>query len=354
MGREESNEVKGVAIFLLLFHHMFLHIEYLEYVGLNYSSNTYYKLFPIINISRICVWIFAFISAYGLSVKYNSNKEQAGIFVIKQWLKLMWKWWIVWLFMIIFYATFKGNPQKLYHNSFMELFLDFFEWNDFMEKPRVLGNWYLCFAQLIIIFIPLLNKLCDKFGYLSLPITYITIQFLGDGIISTGGGNYSQYFLVVVAGVCFAKNSLGLLKYRTNIKARVIEIIGYPLFAFVLLIYQYTLKIDSRQISSVLKMLAVVCLVITIVKYIVGLLRRALIYFGKNSAVIFMTNVFFYMEFPQLIFWSNSPIISYISLVIITLTCGCLISAIGEKTGYYKLLDKILYYCDLRIVAKGE
>ncbi|MDR1769704.1 MAG: hypothetical protein LBS02_03555 [Hungatella sp.] len=353
-GKDESNEVKGVAILLLLFHHLFLHREYMEQVGLNYSVDVYYKIFPIVNMSRICVWIFTFISAYGLSIKYKSYRERSEVFVIKQWLKLMWKWWIVWLFMIIVYAVFKGNLLDHYHRSLKELFLDFFEWNDFFGKPRVLGSWYLCFAQLVIICIPAINAICEKLGYLSLPLSYITIQFMGEGIVSTGGGRYSQYFLTVIAGVCLAQNSFGLLEHRDHKIVRVMEAVGYPVSAFGLLILQYKLIVDLRQISSVLRMLAVVCLVITIVKYIVGPLKRILIFFGENSTVMFMTNVFFYVTFPELIFGSKSPILSYISLVIVTFVCARLINIIGEKSGYYKFLDKILDCCDSKIMAKGD
>lgn len=347
--KEQSNVVKGVAILLLLFHHLFLHKDFMDEVGLIYSDSLYYKLVPVINISRICVWMFVFISLYGLSRKYSLHKGSNFFFVLQQWLHLMWKWWITFGLMNMLYIIFRGNIFEHYNYSLLYFILDVFEWNDFFDYPRVFGSWYLCFAQVLILLIPIINIVCNKIGIIILPLSYLFMLHLGKGIVSTGGGDYTQYLLTAIAAVCLAQNSYKLLDERKNTCKRMMEFAGLFILAVILLSIQYELNVDERQISTILRMAAVCCLVLCIVKYFKGWLAKVLAFLGKHSAVMFMSNVFFYTEFRCVIFWSKNMFISYLTLVVITLLFAYLIDFICKKSGYNRLLE-----CLIEKIEKAE
>lgn len=321
--------------------------------GLVFSETLYDRLYPVITIARICVWLFAFISAYGLSIQYRNISKQHGnrsniSFVLSHWLKLMWKWWLTMIALMIIYKIFVGNVAELYDSNVLLFFLDLFEWNDFFGYPRVLGNWYLCFAQILIVSIPFFNIVCNKFGILIIPVAYIGMQYMGDGIISTGGGAYSRYFLTILAGVCLAQDNLGLLAHRRYKLVRYMEMLLLLLISCALLIIQYKLINDEKQVSMVLRMTAVVCIVTFIVKYVNGTLSIILEFFGKHSTEMFIGNVFIITYLKRIVFWSDNPIIAYISLVIAAVIFSCCIQFAAAKTPYNKLLNNMLTFIQER------
>ncbi|MDE6635749.1 MAG: hypothetical protein K2K09_03975, partial [Lachnospiraceae bacterium] len=65
-------------------------------------------------------------------------------------------------------------------------------------------------------------------------------------------------------------------------------------------------------------------------------------FFGKYSAVIFLTNVFFYINFPQIIYFTGNPAGSYFTLIMVTLLCSIVIKYISEKTHYNEFFSRII------------
>jgi len=198
--KDRTIMIKGVAILLLLFHHLFLVKERLLANGVHIPDNVYEKMYPIVVQARICVWIFVFLSGYGLAKKYEiyqNNKNNCRYnndikFVISSYLNLMKKWWIVLPFMMIVYAVFVGDLAEYYQHSVKLLVFDIVELNDFFGYQRVFGSWYFSLAQIIILLLPVLYSFCKKYGYLSIIIFYVWMQFIGEGIVSTGGGCLSS------------------------------------------------------------------------------------------------------------------------------------------------------------------
>ena len=92
--REESLKVKGVAICLLLFHHLFYSQNRIDAGRISFLLLSKESVMIIATCARVCVWIFAFLSAYGLSVQYTKlgNSITAidrSKFVWVRWLSLM-------------------------------------------------------------------------------------------------------------------------------------------------------------------------------------------------------------------------------------------------------------------------
>ena len=261
--KEKSNVLKGVAILLLLFHHLFLEKERLIVNGVVLWEDLYDRIHPIIVAARICVWIFVFISAYGLSIKYESGNKNVGQFIAGCWLNLMKQWWIVLIALSILYQLFVGNLLEHYEYSLQLWILDVFEWHDLFGKPRILGNWYFCFAQLIILFIPVLCKFCRKFGPFSIIMLYVLSLFMGDGIVSTGGGAYWQYIPTVIGGVVAAQNGYldKLLQKHNKLWKRLLECV-ILVTGIVVLSLLRTKMTDVNNIGGMLVLLIVFMLCI--------------------------------------------------------------------------------------------
>ncbi len=339
--KEKSNVLKGVAILLLLFHHIFLEKERLIANGVVLWNNLYDKFHPVVVAARICVWIFVFISAYGLTVKYESGSKSVGQFIAGCWLNLMRQWWIVLIVMSALYQLFVGNIFEYYGYSLQLWILDVFEWHDLFGQPRILGSWYLCLAQLIILFIPMFSNFCRKYGLFSLAVFYVISLFTGEGIVSTGGGTYWQYIPTVIGGVVAAQNGYldKLLQREDKLWKNIFEC-AILMAGIVVLSLLRTKMTNVNYFGGMLVFVIVFMLCILFAKYfryIHGILR----FFGKHSAVIFMTNVFFYVEFPQVIYFTGNPIISYLTLIAVTLSCSIAVKYLCEKTRYNKFFSLI-------------
>lgn len=58
--KDETVKVKGIAILLLMFHHMFYNLEKVEQSGMKFWWLSETQIQPVAIAARICVWIFVF------------------------------------------------------------------------------------------------------------------------------------------------------------------------------------------------------------------------------------------------------------------------------------------------------
>ena len=100
--KRETAKAKGIAISLLLFHHLFYSQSRVDAGGIQLHFIPDTTLFRIGYYARICVWCFVFLSAYGLTAQYLKMNSTASSrdrvrFIGKHWLSLMTPYWIVFL-----------------------------------------------------------------------------------------------------------------------------------------------------------------------------------------------------------------------------------------------------------------
>ena len=103
--------LKGVALLLLLAHHLF-------YQGIGYNDvhlyGSHYLVKEIGIISKFCVAIFVFLSGYGLTVNAEKSLTSLKTFYVHRFVKLMANYWFIWIIFVpigvfVFNRTF---PHK--------------------------------------------------------------------------------------------------------------------------------------------------------------------------------------------------------------------------------------------------
>lgn len=152
----DSLVLKGIAICLMLWHHLFTTIEYGELV-------LYMAAF-----GKVCVSIFLFVSAYGLHVQYtklnfsniSSILKNNFIFLFNRFTRFYLNYWFVFLiFVPIGIFVFDINLKQAYGsnvNLIKRTIYDIFGMQGFISYNM---TWW--FNKLIILF------------YLFFPILYI-------------------------------------------------------------------------------------------------------------------------------------------------------------------------------------
>ena len=242
---------------------------------------------------------------------------------------------------MIITQVFVENIIVFYKYSTLYFFLDMFEWNDFFGMPVILGNWYLCFAQLVILLVPFIDFAVKKFGILCVIVYYVMMQYMQNGIFSEGGGEYIIYIPVLITAVWIAQkdNIKVFLKYPDTKIKQILEMICLVVTIIVSLWMKW--KYNIMYLGSIYAIIATIGIVMFIVKYM-KIFHKPLGYLGKHSAAMFLIHSYLYLEFPEIIFFHKNAIISYVILVITSL-----LFAIGIE-----MIKKIIHYDNLHLLYK--
>ncbi|WP_434309614.1 acyltransferase family protein [Hominifimenecus sp. rT4P-3] len=343
--------VKGVAIILLLFHHLFLTEDLVIAYDLKFMllSGSMIQILAIM--ARICVWIFVFLSAYGLTIQYESWKKGNVHFVIDKWLSLISSFWLPFMFVFISYGILVQDPMSLYINIPNAVF-DFLGISDFFHTPTLTGSWwYMCFAQVLILLIPFCYYICKKWGWYTYLIIFLSLQYLSGGLLSSYGGLYSQYYLTIVLGVLCAQSrtfEVILKRPKSRIEKMVQIVIEVLLISGGLLLKYTIMNNDNWQISSVLSSVIVFNLCLLMREYFqIDILKKCLVFLGKHSGNMFMIHHFLYTFIPQWIFWSKNAVISFLCLLFFSLLISIIIEMVKSVIRYDYGIKK------LRLIING-
>ena len=280
--------------------------------------------------------------------KYGSGGGQTTLsFYVKRWLSLIKSFLPAYIFVFIGYWIIRGNPfAKVYSSNPLRMLLDVVGIADLFQSPMIIAVWwYMSLAQMIILVIPLLYKLVQNFGFGSYILVYMLLQFLPDGVKSNYGGKYLNYLLVAVLAVCMENASIweSLLKKRGRLYKSILEFV--LLFALIVGLIFVKVKIqsvDSWQIGGFVSGVATLLIVILVTKYLspkpIDLVLRFL---GGHSGNIFMIHAFLYGPCKFIVFWSHNAIISYFTLLILSVCVSVILEFIKKVTRYNALFNTV-------------
>lgn len=214
--KTDTLKIKGIAIAMLLFHHLFFSADRMLNNDIQFMFLSQNKVQLLAVLCRICVWIFVFLSAYGLTYKYIHTKDNPFRFVLKAIISLMKQFWLIYLVILFVYLLFQKGSLGIYQNNIIYMVINFFGLSDFFHTPTILGAWwYITLAILLIVLIPFISDSCRKYGWLVLLFSYIIIQLLNPSLGSSYGGNYFNYFPTMICGVLCAIYQI-LDRWKTN------------------------------------------------------------------------------------------------------------------------------------------
>ena len=218
----DTNALKGIALILLLCHHLF----YMQ--DGSYNDILVFGKYPLVQefglACKVCVAIFVFLSGYGLAMKYSHTLLNIREFYATRFTKLMMGYWFVWLLFIpVGILFFDRTPEVVYHNHIVWKFLA-----DFLGLAYNFGFygfnptwWFMSCILVLYLLFPLLFKLCRRYWlfllvisvgitwiplYVFNPIKFYLFTFL-IGIICVQKGLFDRLFCM--AKPVFVRNLLG-------------------------------------------------------------------------------------------------------------------------------------------------
>lgn len=336
--KEHTMVIKGIAILLMLWHHLFFGqlATPIHWLG----GDTFRQIFA--TIFKVCVSIFAILSGYGLTEQYKKKpKSESDLdFAFKKTWKLLKEFWGV-FFIVFILGFFLGEkPTDVYGTGMLGFFhflLDSTGLAAATQNPTMnFSWWYIEAALCFYIFHPLLYKAVKKIPYIIFPITFFLFA-------KYGASHCREIFWLFpfCVGILYSEQDFlnsYLRRYNNGNEERQI---GYKVKNIVAVLI-YTL------LRSKLGIIIDVLLAIKIIKFAsLFIMNRKPIkvplkILGRHSANIFMVHSFIYYYFAVIAKPFNAIptwILQYIVLVLASLAFSVVIEFI--KFWFGELFEKI-------------
>ena len=328
--KEDTFQLKGIAILLLLFHHLF-------YINNGLYNDWNIGPIPLIQtigrFCKVCVAIFVFLSGYGLAISNSSSKKfVASSFYAKGFTKLYLNYWLI-------YILFVPIGILFFHRSFSDVYschvipkaiIDFLGLADCFGYLGYNATWwfYSCILPLYLVF-PVLRFLLPRFSI---------ILILGAGLFMLKGPAIlflqpiKYYLLPFVLGMVFANKKILSISCRYSMLNNCIL---WSIFLLTAAFWrQFGFYLGGVSFDSVV-VLGGVFVFVTIRKYICLKCKDVLAFLGKHSFNIFLFHTFiYYYYFPGIIYYTKNPLFIFFLLLLV-----CIIISIGIEK-----LKKILCF----------
>lgn len=329
----DSNALKGIALLLLLFHHLF-YIQNGKYDDVALHIGGGIELVQYIALAcKLCVAIFVFLSGYGLGAKYIENCS-AKAFYLKRFTKLLANYWFIWLLFVPLGFIFGTlSLDSIYgKHAIIKLVLDFLGIANCFGYYGINPTWWFmsCIILLYLIF-PLLSKTRKyiwiwsiiALGVGCLPISLYIINPIK-----------SYLFAFVVGIICASSEKMQYILGSAWMKY--IALVAFVTFFAIRNIIPYGQLLDG---------VIAVFLAVTYKEFISSMkgLGRSLEFIGKHSMNIFLFHTFiYYIYFPDFIYWSRNPILIYMTLLAACLCVSMMIEWLKRATGFDGSVDRLI------------
>lgn len=201
--------LKGFAIILMLFHHLFSCFpDFVEKYRVSSVIFPMNKIMVLSGLSKLCVAIFVFLSAYGMTISLEHLGENKPDRYVKQrYKKLIFGFLFVYLLSILT-SFLREDGLTLYFREgtskgILFMVIDSLGLSNFFNTPTYNETWwYMSVAVLLIFIIPVFVKLYNSFGICVLAVSAM-FQYLGLPLTA-----FTSYLFAMFLGICAAKEKL--------------------------------------------------------------------------------------------------------------------------------------------------
>lgn len=319
--KEDSQIVKGFAIVMMLFHHLFYSREAFEGLDIKFILLSEENTILLASLCKICVAVFVFISAYGLTIKMKNNYEDIKGMLVRRLIRILIPFIFVYALSLIFCILKDFSYVRNTYGSGWRFgvwaMVDSLGLANVFTTPTLNETWwYMGLAVCLVIFVPSIYLIYTKIGVIVLLMPLFLTWFVG---IEPKYLNW--YLLTILFGIFFADRNL-FEKYSRE-KHRIAKIFIYLGLLVVTGIIRSTLGFVN--ILDGLMAVIIVMFVRDIVSAIWGI-KTALFYIGKYSFTIFLIHTFIYKYFFRDFTYSFSyPVLILGVLLVISLIIAIII-----------------------------
>lgn len=349
----QTNISKGVALLLLIWHHLFFNRPDMYS---RFSSMGIFQGVPIecwiASFSKVCVAIFLLLSGYGMYISYK--KEQEAIFcwrairrdfyfIKRHLLKQMFNYWFIFIIFVPIGIFFNRKISNIYENNILFGVLDFLGLSNIFSTPSANNSWW--FVSLIIILyilFPLLARVIEWFPewVFMFSLSILLIPNLTSLPIV---GEYLVWLPPFLFGMILAKYSL-LERIRNKIQS----ILKGLMLSLTLILFFAVMRILLNKLGMHTAIFdSFFSFSIVLFSYLVlsrvPFISNGLELLGKYSGDIYMFHIFITEYFfREQIYGFRYPALIFIMTVIICIIIALLLSRLKKVTRYNVLINNVL------------
>nr|WP_294528951.1 acyltransferase family protein [uncultured Blautia sp.] len=334
-----TNILKGTGIILMLFHHLFsCSSDLVEKYQVSSRLIPMDKIMTISALSKICVAVFVFVSACGITISLSqkSQSQQAG-YIWHRYKKLASGFLLVYLISILTFflrtdrlgVYFKEGPLK----GIFYMLIDASGLASFFGTPSYNETWwYMSVAILMIFAMPLLISLYDRFG-ISAVVVAAMLTYVGIPLTA-----FTTYLFTMLLGIMAVKEGfygrlLSLKEKYVSIKS---DTVFYALllafFAFLfLIILTFRFKCGHEDLTDgfLALILSGIFFILTDLK---GFCFPFLSLLGKHSMNMFLLHtLIFEYYFTDFIYSFHNWLLITLVLICTSLAVSAVIDLVKEK-----------------------
>ena len=332
----DSLVLKGIAICLMLWHHLFTTIEYGE-------VTLYWGQF-----GKVCVSIFLFVSGYGLYMQYSKVKftntvsflKNNFIFLLNRLTKFYLNYWFVFLvFVPIGVFVFDIDLKQAYGsnvNLIKRFMYDVFGLQGFYSYN--ITWWFNKLIILFYLFFPLFYFLTKRFPWTLFIISIFLVRYGHHIVLANFNVDLTLWLLPFVLGLLFAKYAFRVNKLFSDVNYTALFVIS--LLLFLLFLYLRMNNIIPHWSGIRLDGFLALSLVFLLISFVrkVPQISFVLSFLGKHSINIYLIHTFiFYYWFEQYVYYFENPIIIFCILLLSTLLISMIIEYLKNILGFNKL-----------------
>ena len=342
----DTLKAKSIAICLMVFHHMFrepsaftkdVHLQILKPEIVNTLATN----------ARFCVWIYVFLSAYGMTITYLAGGEKYSKHRARYFLHRILSLQKFYLpFVLIEYILLLiQKPSSELITSPMNIFANVFGIADILGLPLIRGlYWYISFTVLLALFFPLFFDLCERYHFLPiLMFAVLQMGYLGEGIHTHNAGAYLNYISAVFAGILFAQNNTWaklnrkLTPWKSALRLILLLacVIGFPFIRNSELPSTGGIKHWFMTGAAI-----AVCWMVSAYR-IPKLIERFMVFLGKHAANIYLIHRIVLRQLKDVVYFTHQMVLSYLTCMVVSVAISVILTFILEHVGYNRLYRRI-------------
>ncbi|MCM1272087.1 MAG: acyltransferase [Clostridium sp.] len=357
--KNDTWAVKGFAICIMMFHHLFLEEDRFAGFDVNFAPFTQNQMVNLAVMCKICVSLFAFLTGYGLFLSYNNqmkNKHDGHTtdkWCLSRYIKTMSGFWFIYIVCFLVTMLIDRYPWTMYFKGngtvkgTLYCLIDFLGLAPLLKTPDMCGTWwYMAAATIFIMLIPILWHIAKRTGWLPILVLALLYPRL-IGKTYLGGTNAMTFVPAVILGMMFA--SYGIFEHISTwldkmgklwktIFCWLISVLG------IIMGYLVQYNFEKNEMWRI-KLIFLSLIFILFVKYCLVPIKWVngfFVFMGKRSMTIFMTHSFLRTIYLHDWIYSQGHFLKiYLALFVSSLLLAIVLDAVKHVIGLDKAVDKL-------------
>lgn len=349
LSKNDSLAIKGIAILIMLFHHLYCSVDRFENFTVDFSPFSQSTVVSVSLFFKICVSIFAFITGYGLlkSVsKIEFNNKNVFKWNVTRLIKTMSGFWLIYVLSFVVTMIIDRRPLEIYFGGsrikgVLYILLDFLGLANFFDTPTLCGTWwYMSAAVIFILIIPLIYFISRKVGYIPIIVVVVALPRLLN-IGYPGGVNAYSFILPVILGMMFAEYNLFEKMSDIMPKNKALSYVTSFAVLGVMTVLCYLLyRVYPQNKGWEYNYGIVPVIVICFSRYCVirvPVIKQILQFYGKHSLTMFLTHTFIRaVYFNEFVYSFDNFMLIYAVLLVMSTVLAVVIDLFIDLIRYHK------------------